>query len=326
MKELPTVIASSVIRSTEEGDSHGGIYVIDFETEMVKQVVDWNSPDISWEGRGAERGLRGFEFYEGQIISAASDEIYFYDKDFKVIKSFQNKYLSHCHEIYREGDLLYISSTNFDAILIFNLKEEKFIDSFYYRRNYFLKEGYLKYFLNKLKLTNFLYKSEYSWFDPNSEKGPSPKDTNHINNVHVIDEEIFFSGRWLKQIYKVDRDRNLETVRQIPLGTHNVKLFDSGILYNHTSKNKICLELENESMILDIPTFEKEELVNDSIPEDHARQGFGRGLCICNDYIIGGSSPATVTLYSKSSGKVIKSITITKDVRNAIHGLEVFSV
>ncbi len=47
---LPTVLASSVIRSTHRGDSHGGVYRVNLETEKITQILDWNNPDINWEG------------------------------------------------------------------------------------------------------------------------------------------------------------------------------------------------------------------------------------------------------------------------------------
>ncbi|MGI9263906.1 MAG: hypothetical protein ACR2QU_03185, partial [Gammaproteobacteria bacterium] len=56
-----------------------------------------------------------------------------------------------------------------------------------------------------------------------------------------------------------------------------------------------------------------------------ARQGFGRGLCLVDDEVIAaGSSPSTVTLHDLSSMKTTLSINLTLDVRNAIHGLEVW--
>jgi hypothetical protein len=56
-----------------------------------------------------------------------------------------------------------------------------------------------------------------------------------------------------------------------------------------------------------------------------ARQGFGRGLCTVGDrFIVGGSSPSTVTLYDLESAQVVASVNLTMDIRNAIHGLEIW--
>ena len=74
LPKLPTLIASSVIRSAHQGESHGGVYLVDMEAGTFDQVIDWNDTSISWEGRGADRGLRGIAFYKGLIYLAASDE------------------------------------------------------------------------------------------------------------------------------------------------------------------------------------------------------------------------------------------------------------
>ena len=61
------------------------------------------------------------------------------------------------------------------------------------------------------------------------------------------------------------------------------------------------------------------------VPQDHARQAFGRGLCLTGDgLIIAGSSPSTVSVYSFGESQALRCINITMDVRNAIHGLEIW--
>src|SRR3990167_290574 len=98
-KPLPKVIATSVIRSVSQGQSHGGVYLVDLETDVITQVVDWNTTSINWEGRGLDRGLRGIAFYRGNTFIAASDEVFVFDKNFNFVNSFRNQYLKHCHEI-----------------------------------------------------------------------------------------------------------------------------------------------------------------------------------------------------------------------------------
>jgi len=56
-----------------------------------------------------------------------------------------------------------------------------------------------------------------------------------------------------------------------------------------------------------------------------ARQGFGRGLCVVDDrFIAAGSSPSTITLYDTHANEVVGSVNLSMDIRNAIHGLEVW--
>ncbi|GAG21460.1 unnamed protein product [marine sediment metagenome] len=59
MRELPKVVATSVIRATQMGDTHGGMYLVDLEAGEFEKTIDWHKEDIDWRGRGGERGLRG---------------------------------------------------------------------------------------------------------------------------------------------------------------------------------------------------------------------------------------------------------------------------
>jgi len=74
-----------------------------------------------------------------------------------------------------------------------------------------------------------------------------------------------------------------------------------------------------------IPKYGLAKLSRTDVPGDHARQGFGRGLCLYGeDVVIGGSSPSTISAYSLASGERIKQVNISKDIRNCIHGLELW--
>ncbi len=46
MQSLPKVVATSVVRATQMGDSHGGIYIVDLETGDFEKVVDWHKRNI----------------------------------------------------------------------------------------------------------------------------------------------------------------------------------------------------------------------------------------------------------------------------------------
>jgi hypothetical protein len=48
-------------------------------------------------------------------------------------------------------------------------------------------------------------------------------------------------------------------------------------------------------------------------------------MCVLGEGLIaGGSSPATVSVYDLNNSKTLKTINLTMDVRNTIHGLEVW--
>ncbi len=333
MNKLPKIICSSVIRSSKQGNSHGGIYIVDLENENFKQVVDWNDQTIDWNGRGADRGLRGIAFYEDKIICAASDEVFFFNKDFKIVKSIRNRYLKDCHEIYIYENKLYLTSTGYDSILVFNLKTESFDKGFTYRKKKLKKDKFYKLF-RKARLAkmakHFSNKNSFAFtsFDPQSKNGPNLNDTSHINNVFVKNGIVHFSGTRLEHLFKINTDgKSVASVLKTGGGTHNVSLYKNYHAYNNTEKDSVTIidsENSKDSFHFKTKKYKSEELLYTNIGKDHARQGFGRGLCFYQNFIIRGSSPSTITVHSLNERKLIKSINLTLDIRNAIHGLEVF--
>jgi hypothetical protein len=58
---MPVLVATSVVRGSQQGESHGGVYLVDFDKEKVTQAVDWNRGDIDWQGRGWNRRSNEFD-------------------------------------------------------------------------------------------------------------------------------------------------------------------------------------------------------------------------------------------------------------------------
>ena len=90
LSQLPKLVTTSVVRGSEKGQSHGGLYIVDFAEGKVEQRLDWNTSEIDFTGRGWDRGLRGIEFNSDQVFVAASDELFCYTPDFKLEASYTN--------------------------------------------------------------------------------------------------------------------------------------------------------------------------------------------------------------------------------------------
>ena len=75
-----------------------------------------------------------------------------------------------------------------------------------------------------------------------------------------------------------------------------------------------------------VPDFPREQLTGLGRDTTHiARPRFGRGLCVVRDGLVAaGSSPSTIALHDLESGETALSARLSTDVRNAIHGLEVW--
>ncbi|MEH6581374.1 MAG: hypothetical protein V7754_05505 [Halioglobus sp.] len=305
--ELPKLIATSVVRGSQQGESHGGVFKIDFSNQACEQVIDWNSGDIDWDGRGADRGLRGIAFDGDDIYIAASDEIFCYDRNFQLQFSKRNRHLKHCHEICRKDRMLFLSSTGHDSLLAFDLDQQAFTWGFH------------------------LQKTQGRWggfaFDPRENSGPRKVNEHHINMVHVDDRGIFLSGLRTGALLHINRNNEVTEVCQLPTGTHNARPFDDGVLFNDTASDCVrFVSREGSDRAWPIKHYDTAEIQQAGIDDSKiARQGFGRGLCVYeNRVVIGGSSPSTISMYDLVSGAVLGSVNLTMDIRNAIHGLEVW--
>lgn len=313
----PRVVVSSVIRSADQGQSHGGVYLIDMATSEVERVIDWNTADIDWEGRGGDRGLRGIAFHGDRLYLASSDEIFVYDKAFHRLGSFRNRYLKHCHEIFVSGNRLLLASTGFDSVLEYDLAAERFV------RGSMLRFGAPWRGRRRIGIRP---RPSFRVYDPETGEGPTPGDTSHINNVYSDGASIYCSGVNMGTLWRI-ADGRLNRFAKIPYGTHNARPFREGVLMNHTATDRIAYVDRNGEPLKSYPIvqYPREQLKHAELTTDKARQAFGRGLAVLSDEsFVGGSSPATVTLYRFDLPEIVASVNITMDIRNAVHGLEIW--
>ena len=301
------LVATSVVRGSCKGESHGGIYIVDLETERVYQPVDWNTTDIDWQGRGGDRGLRGIAFHNERVFVVASDELFEYTPNFELIASHRNPYLKQCHEISVHGHHLFIASTAFDTILAFNLRKNVFDNAFMVKT-----DG------RNLSMAQY---------NPNSDEGPLAMNKLHINNIFCEKGGMYLSGLKTGGLLLYNGKR-IGMSATLPAGTHNARPFREGILFNDTESNKLRYATPGgkDDCAFSVPLYPRADLVNSEADDSGvARQGFGRGLCAISDTLIAaGSSPSTITLYDLEQKKMVKTVSISMDIRNAIHGLEVW--
>ncbi len=305
---IPKLIASSVVRGSQQGDSHGGVYTIDFSTQDVTRHIDWNTTEIDFTGRGWDRGLRGIEFYRQKIYIAASDELFIYDQHFNLLGSFRNRYLKHCHEICGRDNLLFLTSTAYDSLLAFDVEREAFVWGFFISRD-----------------------AQGDWqgqaFDPNSDKGPSLNNEYHLNNIRVERTGVYVSGLHTESLLHIDENMGVSRFTTLPVGAHNAMPFKDGIVFNDTRANCVrYVERSGSDRVFPVPVYDESELKFMGMDDSKvARQGFGRGLCTFDEqFIVAGSSPSTISVYDLVSGQQVTSVNLTMDIRNAIHGLEIW--
>ena len=305
MSTLPRLLVSSVVRGSQQGDSHGGLYIVDVDRAFFEQVIDWNDCGISFEGRGADRGLRGIALDGDLIFVAASDELFLFDRAFSIVSSFRNPYLKHCHEICLHQGQLFLTSTGFDCILRFNVST-----------------GVFDWGLALQTSPTGLAARE---FDPRKPDGPRPSLALHINNVSVGLDAIYIAGRRLPVLLRAIGNQ-LSVAAPLPLGTHNAQPWLDGILFNDTESDCIRWVRPGGQTSVPVPRYSETMLERAGLDTSGlARQAFGRGLCsIVGDFVAAGSSPSTVSIYNLHAGTRVASLNLTMDVRNAVHGMAVW--
>ncbi len=75
-----------------------------------------------------------------------------------------------------------------------------------------------------------------------------------------------------------------------------------------------------------MPKIDAAELTHTELDDSRiARAGFARGLCVIDATLVAaGSSPSTIALHDLASARTRSVVTLSHDIRNAIHGLEVW--
>jgi hypothetical protein len=295
--KLPTVLTTTVVRGAKDG-MHGELYILDLEDGHYETIIRFDEP-INFVGSGGERGLRGIAFYNDYILIGLYRSILILDRDFTEVDRIYNQYLLDCHELFVHNDHMYVVSTLFDSILVFDLINAVFVDAICFRK------GLMRHF----------------YYDPQIGGGPPKKDTIHLNNVYVDDQKLVCSGRNCINMLCLEGEE-LMSYAKIPLMTHNARPLDSGIIYNDTAKYRLAYCDGFGNMIFwNAPSTGMEIF---DTPSEVARAGFCRGLCVCNDLIIGGSSFATISVYKRGQFGAIRSIRMSESVRHTIHGLMVW--
>ena len=304
-KNMTVLVATSVVRGSRQGESHGGVYLVHLDRDRVIQTIDWNTTDIDWQGRGWDRGLRGIEFDGDRVYIAASDELFVYDPSFRRIASYRSPYLKHCHEISRYQRRLFLTSTGFDSILGFDLDAQQFSWG--------------------LHIGDEEQQFIATAFDPAGTKGPQPGNHLHLNNVCAMERGLYLSGLNTKGLLKFDGRRVRRTVT-LPQGVHNARPFRDGVLFNDSPADVVRYETPDSQTVFPVPRYEADFLTHTDLEDSRvARQAFGRGLCVIDDFRIAtGSSPSTIAVHDLDSGETTMTVTLSRDIRNAIHGLEVW--
>ena len=271
----------------------------------MRRLLNWNTPDIEWHGRGGDRGLRGIAFDGDTLYVAASDRLLAFTPELELLDSWRNPYLKHCEDIAVWERTLYLTSSGYDSILGFHLDERRFHWA--------------------LNVRSARYRFAVNVFDPMSDDGPLLMEKLRLRSLHCNQHGMYSSGLKTGGMLHFNGEA-INMAVQLPTHTNNARPFRDGVLFNDNEDDVLRYTgrdegTEDRGMAMpdcDPSTMNYTEAVDDG----YVRPGFARGLCVLNDRIVaGGSSPATITLYDLAANEMLGSVNFSNDVRSTIHSI-----
>ena len=323
---LPTVLVSSIVRLSSQGEAHGLLDLVDLESGNIEHKIEWNDEKIDWSGRGTGRGLLGIVYHGDEVYIGASEALLVFDRQLRHQRSFRSPYLKQTHAIASDGRRIFVTSTGFDSLLTFDLDEQRFTHGLMIRMTWPL----LTKLSWRVRLPDAVVAAALRGgvrpFDPKRADGPSDRDTVHLNNVQCHDGRLTVSAYNLTLLLEVRND-TVRPVARLPIGTHDVMPLGDALLMNNTARDEVLIASPAGRRIDGFPIvdFAEDALVNADLPRTDARQCFARGLCTHgDDIIIGGSSPATISVYSRREKRCIKTVNLSMDVRHTVFGIAVW--
>ncbi len=302
---MANLIATSVQRGNHPGESHGGVYLINLESSRILKPVDWNAMDTGRQGGGSERGLGGIACHGDRIYITGNDELVAFDPAFNAVASFRNAYLEDCQDICIFERHLFLTSAGYDAILGFNLETETFDWA--------------------LRIVTDGRVFGARRFDPNGDDGPLLINKLGLGNVHCDQGGMYVSGRRTGALLRFSGER-VGVMATLPQGAHDARPYRDGILFNDTNAGAVRFESPDSRMAFPVPRSPPRQGTAVNSENAHsAKPALGRGLCVISDgEIAAGSSPATISIYDLDTGQPVTVVNLSLDLRQAIHGIEVW--
>jgi len=300
--KYPLVLASSVIRSTFHGESHGGIYLVDLNNKKHEKKVDWNDPNIDWSGHGGDRGCRGLTIYQDKLYCSSAKEILVFDKQFNLVDRFTHPLINGTHEIYQDDGKLYTISNQYDCVLVFDLQTNQCIEGYQYKKG----SGRI------LK------------FDPNTTQ-LEQSDSLHLDMVYIENNFLYIGGSQFGYLLGFNLADNSK-IDCAPLvkpshfgGSHNLRRWNGGLIYCLSDENEICFQRNGE-----LEKSWRMPPTNNAYKSVHgcfSKAGYTRGMVAGKDFIICGSSPAKVAIFDLDHDEAVSVVEIEQDIRYSICGM-----
>ena len=299
---MTIIVATTVSRGSQQGESHGGVYLVDLDGQRGAHVLDWTRPTIDWSGAGGGRGLRGVDVHEQRVFIAGADELFEFSPEFDLLAVHRSPYLGQAQAVvYFEGRV-YVVSAAYDAVLALDLDSGRFDWG--------------------LQLADDDGGLRGMPFDPRSTLGPSAANQLRLNSLYCDPRGLFVSGALSGGLLHFDGKRIVRLVT-LPAGVRDARPWRDGVLFNDTEAEAVRFLTPESNRVFEVPRYPEDALLPGSFEDSTvARQAFARGLCVLGGgSFASGSSPLTITLHDLDAMHTTLRINLSTDARQAFHTL-----
>ena len=302
---MSVIAATTVIRGSQPGASHGGVYLVDLDGQRGAHLLDWTRPSIDWSGHGGGRGLRGLAFGDDRVYVAGASELFSFAPDFALLGVHSSPYLGQAQAVACFEGRIYVVSAAYDAVLAFDLQAGRF-------------DWGLQIVDGDSGLRGIP-------FDPQGTLGPPPSHELRLNSLHCDPRGLFIGGGRSMGLLHFDGKRIVRLVT-LPAGVHDARPWREGVLFNDTEAEAVRFLTPDANCVFPVPRYPEAALEPGSCADSAvARQGFARGLCVLGEgAFASGSSPLTITLHDLDTMKTTLRINLSTDLRHGIHTLAVW--
>lgn len=301
------LLATTVVRGAHRGERHGALWEVDLDAGEAREVYAHRELGAAFEGRGGDRGLRGIAVVGERVFVAAAARVLVFDAALGLVDERACAGLGRLHALMHHGGYVYAVSTAFDAVLAMNAATGEWVWGVW------------------LEAVGGAVRARV--FDPRG-RTPPVGGAAHWNHVAALEDGSGFvvSGLRSTQVLAVRGDA-VDVVATVPAGTHDVRPWRGGLLMHDTAADRVLWRrARHDDVAVPIPSLAAGDIDALELADElMARPRFGRGLVpLAGARVAGGWSPARVTTYDLDAGTAIGTVVLSRDVRDAVHGLAVW--
>jgi hypothetical protein len=313
------IFLSTVVRQNplEQG---GELIHLDWAEKKVVNTVPLVPTEPAIQdpnARGSSRGGRGIVRHQGLLYVALYHSIGVFDLQFQRKGTLTHPLFAGLHEVFAEGDRLWVAATAIDAALCIDFQGQ-LQTSWWAREEPFLQNHFGLEPLGIDKTAD----NRLRWLAERINKDPSHT---HLNAVAVHNGELLVLLNRFGTVYNVTQQKIVLADPEI-VGCHNLVFLEDRILINDSRRSQMLLydHQGNLQRTIDLLAFPDIHRIYQTVRGASAtkRAIFVRGLSVIDSRrIMVGFSPATLAEIDLQTGALLDWFQYSDNAAVCVHGL-----